>query len=186
MATGRGRTRRDELIDIAAGLFAARGFANVTVDDIGAAAGVSGPALYHHFQGKEALLGEMLVGVSRRLLDGGEALARPLTAQTLEALVRFHCRFAVEDPELITIHFRDLIHALPVDQRTVRRSQGRYVSLWVDALLCRSPGVERHAATAAVHAAFGLMNSTPFSASLPAAQMEALLARMVMASLDAV
>lgn len=186
MAAVTGRTRRDELLEIAAGLFAARGFANVTVDDIGAAAGVSGPALYHHFEGKEALLGELLVGVSRRLLEGGEALARPMSADTLEALVRFHCRFAVEDPELITIHFRDLIHALPADQHTVRRSQARYVALWVDALLARRARVERHRASAAVHAAFGLMNSTPFSASLPADQMEALLARMVTASLDAV
>src|SRR5690606_17721877 len=41
--------RREELLAVAANLFAARGFTNVTVDDIGAAAGVSGPALYHHF-----------------------------------------------------------------------------------------------------------------------------------------
>ena len=63
--------RRQELLKIAADLFADRWFANVTVDDIGEAAGVSGPALYHHFAGKEALLGEMLVGISQYLLDGG-------------------------------------------------------------------------------------------------------------------
>ena len=45
-------SRRVELLAVAAQLFAERGFANVTVDDIGAAAGVSGPALYHHFDGK--------------------------------------------------------------------------------------------------------------------------------------
>jgi AcrR family transcriptional regulator len=183
---GSPRRRRDELLQIAARLFAARGFANVTVDDIGAAAGVSGPALYHHFAGKEALLGEMLVGVSRRLLDGGRALADPMTATTLDDLVRFHCRFAVQDPELITIHFRDLIHALPADQQTVRRSQARYASLWVDAVQVRQPKVDRRSATAAVHAAFGLMNSTPFSARLPTERMEALLVRMATASLDAV
>ena len=37
--------RRSELLRIAADLFAERGYANVTVDDLGAAAGVSGPAL---------------------------------------------------------------------------------------------------------------------------------------------
>ena len=62
--------RRQELLSIAAELFAARGFANVTVDDLGDAAGVSGPALYHHFSGKEALLGEMLVDISEYLLEG--------------------------------------------------------------------------------------------------------------------
>jgi AcrR family transcriptional regulator len=179
------KSRRGELLDIAARLFAARGFANVTVDDLGAAAGVSGPALYHHFEGKEALLGELLVGVSQRLLEGGRALADPLTPDTLAALVRFHCRFAVRESELITIHFRDLMHATASDQRTVRRLQGRYVALWVDALLAQHPDLERRTATAAVHAAFGLMNSTPYSAALPADRMEGLLARMVLASLDA-
>jgi AcrR family transcriptional regulator len=180
------RRRRDELVAIAARLFASRGFANVTVDDIGAAAGISGPALYHHFDGKEALLGEMMVGISRRLLDGGRALADPMTPTTLAALVRFHCRFAVQDRELITIHFRDLIHAPPVDQQKVRRSQARYVALWVDALRTRHPGVDRRTAAAAVQATFGLMNSTPFSGRLPADRMEELLARLATASLDAV
>lgn len=185
---GRGQTtsRREELLGIAARLFAAHGFANVTVDDIGAAAGVSGPALYHHFEGKEALLGELLIGVSNRLLEGGRALADPLTPDTLGALVRFHCRFAVREPELIAIHYRDLSHATPSDQWTVRRLQRRYVRIWVDALQTRQPGVEPRAATAAVHAAFGLMNSTPYSSSLPTERMERLLKQMVISALDAV
>jgi AcrR family transcriptional regulator len=180
------RRRRDELVAIAARLFASRGFANVTVDDIGAAAGISGPALYHHFEGKEALLGEMMVGVSRRLLAGARALVQPMTPSTLDELIRFHCRFAVQDRDLITIHFRDLMHASPADQEKVRRSQARYVALWVGALQARHPGVDHQTAIAAVHAAFGLMNSTPFNRRLPADRMEGLLARLATASLDAI
>ncbi|MEY2401791.1 MAG: hypothetical protein QOJ08_1902, partial [Ilumatobacteraceae bacterium] len=56
-------SRRDELLSVAADLFAERGFTKVTVDDIGNAVGVSGPALYHHFDGKQSLLGEMLVRI---------------------------------------------------------------------------------------------------------------------------
>ena len=67
----RSLTRRQELLAIAAEQFATRGYHNVTVDDIGAAAGVTGPALYHHFTGKEQLLGEMLIAISQHLLDGG-------------------------------------------------------------------------------------------------------------------
>src|SRR6266851_8784657 len=48
--------RRQELITAAARLFAARGYYAVTVDDIGDALGLSGPALYRHFPSKEALL----------------------------------------------------------------------------------------------------------------------------------
>ncbi|MBC8994507.1 helix-turn-helix transcriptional regulator, partial [Micromonospora chalcea] len=59
--TARRRSRRDEILEIAVGLFAARGYHGVSMDDIGAAAGVTGPALYHHFAGKEAMLVAALV-----------------------------------------------------------------------------------------------------------------------------
>ena len=68
---GRRRSRRDEILEIAVGLFAARGYHGVSMDDIGAAAGVTGPALYHHFAGKEAMLAAALIPVSEGLLAGG-------------------------------------------------------------------------------------------------------------------
>lgn len=159
--------RRRELISIAADLFAARGFANVTVDDIGDAAGVSGPALYHHFTGKEALLGEMLVGISEYLLDGGRAVVAAGGDGVLERLVRFHAEFAVDDRSLITVQFRDLVHATPADQATVRHVQGRYVALWTEALRARRPLLDARTARATVQATFGLINSTPHLGALP-------------------
>lgn len=177
--------RRQELLGIAADLFADRGFANVTVDDIGEAAGVSGPALYHHFAGKEALLGEMLVGISQYLLDGGREVVAA-SDEPIRDLVAFHAEFAVDNRSLITVHFRDLVHALPADRSRVRSLQARYVGLWADALQARSPHMERRQAQAAVHAAFGLVNSTPFSSRLPRAEMLSLLRAMATAALDRV
>ena len=84
VAEGRTLTRRQELLVIAADQFAAFGFHSVTVDDIGRAAGISGPALYHHFAGKEALLGEMLVSISQHLFDGGRRLAEGQPPDLLE------------------------------------------------------------------------------------------------------
>src|SRR5216110_570669 len=69
----RRRSRRDEILEIAVGLFASRGYHGVSMDDIGAAAGVTGPALYHHFAGKEAMLIAALAPVSEGLLEGGKA-----------------------------------------------------------------------------------------------------------------
>ena len=134
-----GPSRREELLDIAAEQFAARGFVSVTVDDLGAAAGVSGPALYHHFESKEAMLGEMLIDISRHLLEAGRSLrdaAAP--SQLLDDLISMHVDFAVDHRALISVHFRDLLQASPDDQRKVRRLQREYVEVWVDAL------VERH------------------------------------------
>src|SRR4029078_11146199 len=62
--------RRSQLIAAAERLVAERGYPAVRLEDIGAAAGVSGPAIYRHFPNKEALLVELLVGISTRLLAG--------------------------------------------------------------------------------------------------------------------
>src|SRR5213595_4326431 len=89
----RRRTRRDEILDIAVGLFASRGYHGVSMDDIGAAAGVTGPALYHHFAGKEAMLAAALIPVSEQLLAGGQARIAESPddpAAALAALVDFH------------------------------------------------------------------------------------------------
>ena len=178
-------TRRAELLALAADLFAERGFANVTVDDLGDAAGVSGPALYHHFAGKEALLGEMLVGISERLLEGCAQIAAAGGGELLTRLVRFHCEFAVDDRSLITVHMRDLVHTADADCRRIRRLQARYTDVWVDAIVAEHPAIDPRRARAAAHAAFGLINSTPFSASqpLPRAQMVDLLASMAAGAL---
>lgn len=178
VADGRSLTRRQELLVIAADQFAAFGFHNVTVDDIGRAAGISGPALYHHFAGKEALLGEMLVSISQQLFDGGGRLAESQPPDLLEQLILFHCQFAVDNKSLITVHFRDLIHASSADRRRVRRLQATYVSLWTHTVVAKNAGVEERTAQAAVHATFGLINSTPFSSTLPRGAMIDLLSAM--------
>lgn len=63
--------RRQQLLDAAASLFAERGFTSVRLEDLGAAVGISGPAVYRHFPNKEAVLVELMVGISEYLLDGG-------------------------------------------------------------------------------------------------------------------
>src|ERR1700751_4246793 len=84
--------RRSQLIAAAERLVAERGYLAVRLEDIGAAAGVSGPAIYRHFPNKEALLVELLVGISPRLLAGArKASAREADADaTLNGLIDFH------------------------------------------------------------------------------------------------
>ena len=53
-------TRRDQLLAIAAGLFAEKGFKNTTVRDIADASGILSGSLYHHFDSKESMVDEIL------------------------------------------------------------------------------------------------------------------------------
>src|SRR3954454_22531036 len=49
--------RDAKILEVAADLFRKRGFAAVGVDEIGRSAGVTGPAIYRHFKGKDDILG---------------------------------------------------------------------------------------------------------------------------------
>ena len=161
----RRRSRRDEILEIAVGLFAARGYHGVSMDDIGSAAGVTGPALYHHFAGKEAMLVAALIPVSEGLLHGGkQRVARhPDDARAaLGDLIDFHVEFALENPAVIALHLHELDRLPDEPRRQIRRLQRLYVEEWVTVLATLRPGLDPAEARVLAHAAFGLMNSTPF------------------------
>ena len=72
-------TRRQQILDIAAELFAQKGFHGVSIAELGAACGFSGPALYRHFRSKDAVLAEMLVSISDELLTWAASGCAPRT-----------------------------------------------------------------------------------------------------------
>jgi AcrR family transcriptional regulator len=183
-----GDDRREEIIGEAAHLFARNGFHGTSMDDLGTAVGMSGPGLYRHFSGKEAILSAMLIDISERLLSGGRqrVSAHDDPQERLAALVAFHVEFALDNPELIDVQARDLDAMTPDDQRTVRRLQSQYVALWVATIEQIWPEVSAEMGRAAAHAAFGLINSTPYSARLTRPDMARLLQRMATASVTAV
>jgi AcrR family transcriptional regulator len=156
--------RRDLILQAAAELFAQRGFHGVSIDDLGAAAGIAGPGVYRHFRSKDAVLGELLLTVSEDLLSGAQQrLEFTDPEHGLEVLVAAHVQFAVAHPSLITLQAHDLDSLNEVDRRRVRRLQRQYLEVWVSTLRATSE-VDQETALAAVHAVIGLINSTPHSA----------------------
>ncbi|MEU0333198.1 TetR/AcrR family transcriptional regulator [Streptomyces sp. NPDC006193] len=158
-------TRREQILKEAARLFAERGFHGVGVDEIGAAVGISGPGLYRHFPGKDAMLAELLVGISGQLLTGArrrlaEADGVP-ASRVLDSLIEGHIDFALDDRPLITLHDRELDRLRDSDRKLVRQLQRQYVELWVEVVRTVYPGLTEPAARSAVHSVFGLLNSTP-------------------------
>lgn len=176
--------RREQILDIAAELFASRGFHGVSVGDLGAACGVSGPALYKHFASKEAILAEMLVRISEELLHvGRERVAAHEPRAAVTALVDWHVDFALRHQALIIVQDRDWA-SLPDDAREQARTlQREYVDLWAGQLRGVHPGLELDRARAMAHASFGLINSTPHSDLLPEEQMRTLLRTMALDAL---
>lgn len=181
-------TRAEQIVRAAAHLFATRGYGATSIDDIGAAAGVSGPAIYWHFPGKQALLAAMLTDVSEQLLARGESCvaeaADPEAA--LVALVDMQVRFALGHPDLIVVHSRELRQLDSEQAHTVRALQRQYVDVWVAVLRQRYPRIARARATAAVQAAIGLINSTPHTGTLQPRTLSPMLRDMALSALHAI
>ncbi|MGA4848983.1 TetR/AcrR family transcriptional regulator [Streptomyces sp. G5(2025)] len=157
-------TRREQILKEAARLFAERGFHGVGVDEIGAAVGISGPGLYRHFAGKDAMLAELLVGISGQLLTGGKRCVADTGGtpeRVLDSLIEGHIDFALDDRSLITLHDRELDRLRDSDRKLVRQLQRQYVEIWVEAVREVYPDLAEKAARVSVHAVFGLLNSTP-------------------------
>jgi AcrR family transcriptional regulator len=165
----------------------------VGVDEIGAAVGISGPGLYRHFAGKDAMLAELLVGISERLLAGGRmriAEGGDSPEAVLDALIDGHIDFALDDRPLITVHDRELDRLREADRKRVRQLQRQYVELWVDVVRQVHDGASEVQARACVHAVFGLLNSTPHlgrPGALPGrTEMSRLLHRLALGAFGAV
>ena len=178
-------SRRDQILATAAELFASRGYHGVSVADLGAACGISGPALYKHFPSKQAVLADMLVSISEELLRVGrervDTAADPRAA--VGALVDWHVDFALRHRPLIVVQDRDW-ESLPVEAREqVRSLQREYVDLWAAELRLTHDALDLPTARAMAHAAFGLINSTPHSGLLPDLRMRDLLSRMALGAL---
>ena len=182
----RSSARRKELIGVAANLFASRGYYAVTVDDIGEAVGLTGPALYRHFSSKEALLvavfDQVTDDLTQRLRELLSQASDPVTA--LHAIVRHHVEFAIEQRENVAVWRQEFQNLPEADRWRLRRAQRLYVEEWVHLVHELRPEFSDTEVRAAVHAAIGLLQSpSDFQSGLGTEAAINLLMSMALAAL---
>jgi AcrR family transcriptional regulator len=180
------RTRRERVLREASVLFASRGYAAVTVDDIGEAVGIAGPSVYNHFASKQDLL--------RAALDRGNEwlwmeLDTALSAATDEAdalrrLLGSYVRLATQRSDLVDVVLGDLRQLPEADQHRARQSQHDYVAEWSALLRAVRPDLDAVTARIHVQAALMVVNDggrTPHLARRPgfAAAIQAVAARLL-------
>lgn len=186
--TPRGQARRELLLDAASALAAERGFHSVGILEIGAAAGVSGSAIYRHFANKQDILVALLERVIDALLDGARDVAAATTDAevALDELVDRHIAFALANRAVIAVYDQES-HNLPPEARSrLRRNQRAYADVWTDTLLAVRPELGRETAAMAVHGAFGLINSlSDHVPRLPESEVAEMLRTMTRAALSA-
>jgi AcrR family transcriptional regulator len=174
-------SRRDAILAAALELFRRRGFHAVGIDEIGTAAGISGPAVYRHFRSKLAVLVALFDSISERMLDGARKIAADglPPEETLERLVALQVTFAVEERALLAVWIGDRRSLPEEDSRRIGRRQVEYVGEWTSAVARLRPELSAGEVETVVYAAIGAINSVAFrDAGLPREDLEALLGRL--------
>jgi len=152
--------RRQAILDEACDLFFARGFDPVSIAEIGAAVGISGPAIYRHFASKAALLECLCEQTIDRLIEFvGPRRDDPLAELT--ALVRGQVALVVHYPTRVRV-FEEEERSLPLEvRRKVRRRERDHARRWVAALTALAPGMPEFALETLAFATVGMILSAP-------------------------
>jgi AcrR family transcriptional regulator len=125
--------REQQILAAAEKLFHERSFDGVGVDAIGKEAGVTGSAIYRHFDSKDEILAVLFdQAIDALLVKVGERADDP--REELNHLVRAHVEFALSHERLAGIWARELRALTGAKQRSFLRRQHRYVQRWVDCL----------------------------------------------------
>lgn len=183
---GKGARRKSALLDAAADLFAARGYHAVSIEEIGHAAGISGPGVYRHFASKNDLLLTLCGNAMDFLLAGAQDItARAGTPNsTVADLVALHVDFAVRERAVLAVYLREQ-HLLPVNQSAVlRRRQREYERFWSDAIAAQSELPDSDV-QAAVRIVLSMLNGTAYiKAKVPRARLAHLLHQLAVGALS--
>lgn len=184
--TVHGRKRRERLITATAELVAAKGFHGTSILEIGAAAGVTGSAIYRHFANKTQLLVAVFDRVVAQLLNGSASIiASGLSPEeTLEQLLRHHVRQVLGNPSVFGVYLQESPNLPREDLSRLRRNQRTYVLRWAQVLAELEPDRPQDDVRTRVQATFALLNSPAnFPRTLSDEQLTELLVAMARASL---
>nr|BFE55606.1 hypothetical protein GCM10020063_001320 [Dactylosporangium thailandense] len=152
--------RREAILAVAIPLFCERGYAAVSLGDIGAPLGITGSAVARQFGSKEDLLAAAILRGSEQI-SAGVALALRRSASASEAaraMLASYVSLAVDFPELVVVQNIEP-YALSAEYRSERRKRHRvYVDELARVLELGDPESGRAASRLRAGAAFGALN----------------------------
>lgn len=157
-------SRSEMILDAAVALFRTHGFHGAGIDEIGAAAGISGPGVYRHFPNKHALLVAMSERVVDRLLahNARVRIEERDPAAALERLVRTQVSFALGSRELLSVYVQEERNLPDPDRTRIRKKQAEYVSGWVDFLAELAPEAPPERLRSVVLTVIGMINAVTY------------------------
>ncbi len=109
-------------------LIASRGYEAVSMRDIAERVGVRPSAIYNHFEGKQAILTDLMTGHMERTLEAlhREVPARGDPVDRLAAFVRFHVGYHLDEPQAVFVAYMELRSLSPEGRAAVGEMRDRY------------------------------------------------------------
>lgn len=152
-------SKREVLLHEAVLLFHERGYHEVSIEEIGAAAGITASSVYRHFPSKADLLAAAFHRASEQLtVTLGSALAESETPrQAVHTLAELYVAVFFAQSELLAVYFAE-VGNLPADAgKELRKIQRRNVEEWAHLCVDARPELTVASARFLVHAALGLV-----------------------------
>ncbi|HVQ53189.1 MAG TPA: TetR/AcrR family transcriptional regulator [Mycobacterium sp.] len=164
----RTQSRREAILSEATTLFAVNGFAGVSIEDIGARVGITGPSVYNHFPAKsDILLAAMLRGDDWLRMDMHRAFAAASDPRDgLNRLLGSYCAFVLDNPHLIAVLVAEAGHLPEAERHRTRSAQHAYIAEWVSLLREVHPQWDAVTARIRVQAAQTLINDIALMSAL--------------------
>lgn len=159
---GRGReNRRDAILSAAAELFSSAGYSATGVDEIGEAAGITGPAIYRHFGGKGEVLNELVTRRIEDLLAGVADVVgdRSSPEHVLRGLVENLIAAVLADRHAWVVLNREQRHLDRPSRLKLNRAHRIHGEEWTHALRQVRPELSDDDAVTIVNGAFGVAAS---------------------------
>lgn len=186
--TKRGHDRKERIIAVATDLFDRNGYHATGIDDIGAAAGITGPGVYRHFASKDDILMEVFDRIWL-ILRGSVEVAKDLPPdEALSLMVQTHVEFVVEHRVATTLFLKELQSLQQEYRAKVRRNDAVYLDAWAAAIVGSNEDLSSDEARIVARSCIWAINAydaDPTSDRLPPALAKGVLTSIAHAVLSA-
>jgi AcrR family transcriptional regulator len=178
--------RRDQILAAAVTMFHEHGYHATGMDEIGAAAGITGPGVYRHFSSKEEILETLVRNRGEAVLAEAERIAASELPppEALDALARSYVAGIAADPSLavVAMYERHILGA--ATRKWIDRMERRNVEQWVTVVRNVRTDLTEAEARVLVHAALSLgVAVCNYESGLDASSLAALMHPMVMTAI---
>ena len=151
--------KRERLLQEAVRLFDSRGYHDVSIEEIAAAAGLNASGMYRYFPSKAELLGAVFYRAADRLDLATAAVFESATSpeEALRALSAMYVELSFAQHELMSVYFSEMNNLLPGHRSDLKNRQKLYVVEWARILREIRPDLSAIEAKFLVHAALNLV-----------------------------